>query len=66
VTLKTAMAREPAARQKSSRFDRAAAGGELLGSMMLSPEATRKLAAHVAKGAKKTAVVNRLLEQSEP
>ena len=52
-------------RQARSRQARASAGGKQI-AVMLTPEATAKLAAWVAKGETIAAVVNRLLARSRP
>ena len=50
-------------RQARSRKARAAAGGKQI-AVMLTPQAAAKLAEHTAKGESITAVVNRLLCES--
>ena len=53
------------ARQARSRKARAEAGGKQI-AVMLTPAAAAKLAEHTAKGESITAVVNRLLCESNP
>jgi hypothetical protein len=59
------MTTPPSDRQAHSRKARAEAGGKQI-TVMLTPEAAAKLAAHVAKGEPIAAVVNRLLIRSRP
>lgn len=55
----------PAERQRRSRLARKDAGGSLL-SIVLTPKASAKLAAHVASGKTAARTVNALLERSRP
>jgi len=52
-------------RQELSRAARIEAGGKQI-AVMLTPAAAAKLAEHIAKGESITAVVNRLLCESNP
>jgi hypothetical protein len=54
-----------ALRQARSRKARAEAGGKQI-AVMLTPQAAAKLAEHIAKGESITAVVNRLMCDSNP